>query len=86
VSEITFASSIDIPYEIMYTDFLLSYPKCMILSDDYLIIQDDRGHDFYFHAINRISGELAMEYGRKGIGPGEILYASANPVFNCLEN
>jgi hypothetical protein len=58
----------------------------MLLSDNYLIIQDDRGHDFYYHSIHRISGELDLEFGKKGNGPGELLYASGNPLFNCLKN
>jgi hypothetical protein len=86
VTDIPFTNAVDISYREVDTDLLLSYPTAILLSDSFLIIKDDRGHDFYFHIINRVSGKLESEIGRKGNGPEELLYASWNPLFNCLKN
>jgi hypothetical protein len=70
----------------MNTDFLLSYPKCLILTDDYLIIQDSHAHDFYYHIIKKDSGILVKEFGMKGQGPKDFIQATINPLYNYKKN
>lgn len=71
---------VNLSYQELSTDFLIAYPSALILIDSHLIIQDNKGHDFYYHAINRNTGLLEYEFGKRGNGPGEILSTSINPL------
>jgi hypothetical protein len=69
VTNIVPDNSANVSYKELETDFLLSYPKNIVLANKYLIIQDDRGHNFYYHGINKNTGLAEYEFGEKGNGP-----------------
>ena len=64
------------------TEYLMSFPESMILTDDHLIIQDRKAMNYLFHAINRSSGSLDFEFVKRGNGPNEFLDATFNPFWN----
>lgn len=78
-SNIKFEKQMDISYTTVSTDFLFSYPVSLVLTEKELIIQDERGHDYFFHVLDKNTWKLISEFGRKGNGPGEMLYPSYNP-------
>jgi hypothetical protein len=86
VTDVVFENSITADYEEIKTDFLLSYPKAMLLSDSNLIILDNKGYDSFFHVLNRTSGKWKTDLGRRGIGPQDLLYTTENPVINKSKN
>lgn len=75
-----------VPWKMIETEYLMSYPESMILTDSHLIIQDRRSIDYLFHAINRSNGSLDFEFVRKGNGPNEYLDATLNPYWNNDKN
>lgn len=83
---IEFVNQKNVSYQEIDTDFLLSYPKSLLLTDSSFIIQDDKGHRFYYHVINRKSGLLDFEFAAKGNAPDEILSTSINPVIDRKNN
>lgn len=83
---IVFNNQVSVSPEIIDTDFLLSYPMCLLLTHDNLIVWDERGHDGYFHVIDKESGLLVAEFGKKGMGPNQLLRPTTNPVYNYLKD
>ena len=79
-------SSKQVRWHVIDTDYLMSYPESMILTDNHLIIQDRKAVDFLFHAINRNNGSLDFEFARRGNGPDEFLDATLNPCWNQDQN
>lgn len=75
-------SSKQVDWKIIETDYLMSYPESMILTDKYLIIQDRKATDCLFHVINRSNDSLDFEFVRRGNGPYEFLDATLNPCWN----
>lgn len=86
VSEISFKKQVDISYKEINIDFYLSYPKSLLLTDSFIVIQDDRGHDYFYHVLNRNTGQLEFEFAKKGNGPNEVLSTSINPMVDQQEN
>jgi hypothetical protein len=86
LSDVQHTHQVNISYEELYTDYLLSYPECILLTDSFLIIQDDRAQTAFYHAIDRISGLLAFEFGQKGNGPGELLLTTLSPFYDKFKN
>lgn len=78
-------SSKQVNWQIIDTEYLMSYPESMILTDKYLIIQDRRAVDYLFHAINRSNDSLDFEFVRRGNGPHEYLDATLNPYWDQEE-
>jgi len=85
-SKVIFPRVAELSYKTLPTDFLLAFPMCILLTDSHLIIQDEYGHDFFFHAINRTSGELDYEFGGKGNGPGEMTFITWSSFYDKLKN
>lgn len=75
-------SSKQIRWQVLDTDYLMSYPESMILTDNHLIIQDRKALDYLFHAINRSNGSLDFEFARRGNGPDEFLDVTLNPYWS----
>ncbi|MDL2291703.1 TolB-like 6-bladed beta-propeller domain-containing protein [Bacteroides sp. OttesenSCG-928-F21] len=82
VSNVKFDLQKEISYKIIETDFLFSYPVSLSLTENELIVQDEKGHDNFFHVLNRNSGTLVSEFGKRGNGPGEILYPTYSPLIH----
>jgi len=85
VSNIQFTHTVDLSYETVETDFMLSYPICILLTKDYLVLQDDRGHPFFYHVIDKKTGKLCFEFGEQGRGPIDMLSTSKNPHYDQKE-
>lgn len=75
-------SALSVDWQEMETDYLLSYPENIILTDSHLIIQDRRATDYLFHAINRNDGSLDFEFARRGNGPQEFIDATLNSYWD----
>lgn len=45
-------------YQIFSTDYLFSYPECMWMDDNCLIVQDKRAVTKLFHLIDLTDGKL----------------------------
>lgn len=75
-------SSQSLSWEIMDTEYLLSYPENMILTDNHLIIQDRKAVNHLFHVISRNDSILNFEFAKKGNAPQEFLDATLNPHWN----
>lgn len=69
-------------YDTLHTDYLLSYPVALYLTDSLLIIQDFRDKTSFFHVLDRESGKFKQEFGAIGRGPGELLSASYSSSFS----
>jgi hypothetical protein len=82
VADIEFVNTDTISYEIVDTDLLIGFPENMLLTDTHLIIQDGYGQDAFFHAVDRNSGLLKFEFGKRGNGPGEVLQIKWNPIYD----
>ena len=68
-----FSKTIDLKGEKVETD-MLGNPESMILIDSLLFIKNRNVVDFYYDIINVNNGKLVNKFGRKGRGPGEIIY------------
>lgn len=79
VSDVVFEKEEKVAFKKIETDFLFSYPVSLLLTDSLLIVQDERGHSFFFHALHRKSWDLQSEFATKGNAPGELLYPSYSP-------
>jgi hypothetical protein len=84
VSDIEFENRLNVSYREIKTDFLLSFPVNITLTARNFIIQDGRGHDFYYHIIDRDSGILVKDFGMKGQGPQDLLFVNWNPFYNQI--
>ena len=82
VTPIVFNLSAALSYDTLETHFLLSYPMGIILTDNYLIIQDERGHHYNYHVLDKKTGNLCFEFGEKGQGPIEMLAPTWNPYYD----
>lgn len=60
--------------ELLDTGFLFSFPKEMIVVDNYLVIHDAYNQDSCFHIFNKENGKHLRSFGAKGRGPGEVLF------------
>ena len=72
-------------YQIFLTDYLFSYPECMWMDDNCLIVQDKRAVTKLFHLIDLTDGKLQKEFCQFGDGPGEYLDATLNTVWDQTE-
>jgi hypothetical protein len=84
-STLKFEKQKEISYTPVSTDFLFSYPVSLVITEDELIVQDERGHDYFFHVLDRSTWKLISEFAKKGNGPGEILYPSYSPYIHDNE-
>lgn len=55
-------SATSVPYQVVRTDYLFSYPECMWIDGDCLIVQDKRAVTKLFHLINLTDGLLKEEF------------------------
>lgn len=75
-------SSKSVSWRVMETEYLLSFPESMILTDSHLIIQDRKSINYLFHAINRSNGSLDFEFAKRGNGPSEFMDATFNSYWD----
>lgn len=71
-----------IEYEVIKTDYLFSYPECLVLNDEHIIIKDEYNKEYLFHAIDLLTGKILYEFAQKGLGPNEYLSSTLNVDFN----
>lgn len=76
VTEPLFRVKQELSFQPIHSDYLMSYPVAIYLTDSSIILQDSRGKDYFFHAINRKTGRLESEFGAVGRAPGELLSAA----------
>lgn len=75
-------SATSVPYQVVRTDYLFSYPECMWIDGDCLIVQDKRAVTKLFHLISLTDGLLKEEFCLWGDGPGEYSDATLNTVWD----
>ncbi|MDH6534681.1 hypothetical protein M2101_001357 [Parabacteroides sp. PM5-20] len=79
VSNVLFDDVRKVEYKEVECDFDFSYPVSLSLMDSFLIVQDEKGHDHFFHVLNSKNWNLHSEFAKKGNGPGELLYPTYSP-------